>query len=73
MPRLNWDDAEDIALGLLEAHEGVDPLTVRFTDLHRWVILTISRATRQSPAKASSKRFRWPGTKSIRITNDPPS
>jgi FeS assembly protein IscX len=38
MPRLNWDDAEDIALGLLEAHEGVDPLTVRFTDLHRWVI-----------------------------------
>jgi FeS assembly protein IscX len=37
MPRLNWDDAEDIALGLLEAHEGVDPLTVRFTDLHRWV------------------------------------
>jgi len=37
MPGLNWDDTEDIALELLEAHEGVDPLTVRFTDLHRWV------------------------------------
>ncbi len=37
MPRLNWDDTEDIALELLDAHAGVDPLTVRFTDLHRWV------------------------------------
>lgn len=37
MPRLNWDDTEDIALGLLDAHAGVNPLTVRFTDLHRWV------------------------------------
>ena len=38
MPALTWDDTEDIALELLEAHAGVDPLTVRFTDLHRWVI-----------------------------------
>jgi FeS assembly protein IscX len=34
---LRWDDAEDIAEGLLEAHPDVDPLSVRFTDLHRWV------------------------------------
>jgi FeS assembly protein IscX len=37
MPGLTWDDTEDIALELLDAHAGVDPLTVRFTDLHRWV------------------------------------
>jgi FeS assembly protein IscX len=37
MPELSWDDTEDIALELLDAHAGVDPLTVRFTDLHRWV------------------------------------
>jgi FeS assembly protein IscX len=37
MPGLSWDDTEDIALELLDAHTGVDPLTVRFTDLHRWV------------------------------------
>jgi FeS assembly protein IscX len=37
MPKLTWDDTEDIALELLDAHAGVDPLTVRFTDLHRWV------------------------------------
>lgn len=35
---MNWQDAEDIALALLEAHPDVDPLSVRFTDLHRWVV-----------------------------------
>jgi FeS assembly protein IscX len=34
---MNWRDAEDIAIALLERHPDVDPLTVRFTDLHRWV------------------------------------
>ncbi len=34
---LRWDDAEDLALELADAHEGLDPLTVRFTDLHRMV------------------------------------
>jgi FeS assembly protein IscX len=32
-----WDDAEDVAEALVEAHPDVDPLTVRFTDLHGWV------------------------------------
>lgn len=35
--RFGWDDAEDLADALLAAHPDVDPLTVRFTDLHRWV------------------------------------
>ena len=34
---LTWDDAEDIAELLAQAHPEVDPLSVRFTDLHRWV------------------------------------
>lgn len=34
---LTWKDAEDIALALLEKFPDTDPLTVRFTDLHRWV------------------------------------
>jgi FeS assembly protein IscX len=34
---LKWDDAEDLAMELADVHEGVDPLTVRFTDLHRMV------------------------------------
>ena len=35
---MTWADAEDIALALLDAHPEVDPLTVRFTDLHQWVV-----------------------------------
>jgi FeS assembly protein IscX len=34
---LTWDDAEDIALALSDEYPRIDPLTVRFTDLHRWV------------------------------------
>ncbi len=34
---LKWDDSEDIALELIEVHPDVNPLQVRFTDLHRWV------------------------------------
>ncbi len=35
---MTWTDAEDVALALMEHHPDVDPLTVRFTDLHKWVI-----------------------------------
>ncbi|HXJ82581.1 MAG TPA: Fe-S cluster assembly protein IscX [Candidatus Methylomirabilis sp.] len=35
---MTWRDAEDIALALLEQHPETDPLTVRFTDLHKWVV-----------------------------------
>ena len=34
---LTWRDTEDIAIALDESHPEVDPLSVRFTDLHRWV------------------------------------
>ena len=34
---LTWDDTEDIALALLGKFPDLDPLTVRFTDLHKWV------------------------------------
>jgi FeS assembly protein IscX len=38
MPKdLTWDDFEDIGILLLEKHPQTDPLTVRFTDLHRLV------------------------------------
>lgn len=34
---ITWRDTEDIAIALSERHPDLDPLTVRFTDLHRWV------------------------------------
>ena len=34
---MTWRDTEDSAIALSEKFPETDPLTVRFTDLHRWV------------------------------------
>jgi FeS assembly protein IscX len=34
---LTWDSTEDLGIILTEKFPGIDPLTVRFTDLHRYV------------------------------------
>lgn len=35
---LKWTDTLDIAIELAERHPDVDPQTIRFTDLYRWVL-----------------------------------
>ena len=35
---MKWTDAEDIAIALAERFPGVDPLTIRFTDLRELVL-----------------------------------
>jgi FeS assembly protein IscX len=35
---MGWRDTEDIGIALSETHPELDPLTVRFTDLHRYVL-----------------------------------
>jgi FeS assembly protein IscX len=35
---MKWTDVTDIAIELAEAHPDVDPRTIRFTDLMRWVL-----------------------------------
>ena len=38
MPReIHWTDVEEIAIALAEKFPSLDPLTVRFTDLHLYV------------------------------------
>lgn len=38
MPReILWTDAEEIGIQLQEKFPALDPLTLRFTDLHRYV------------------------------------
>ena len=34
---MKWTDITAIAEALYDKHPDIDPLTVRFTDLHRWV------------------------------------
>jgi FeS assembly protein IscX len=35
--KLTWNDAEEIGIQLSEKYPDLDPLSVRFTDLHKWV------------------------------------
>ena len=35
---MRWTDVSMIAVELAEAHPEIDPKTVRFTDLHNWVV-----------------------------------
>jgi len=36
--KIKWTDVEEIAIQLAEKFPEIDPLTVRFTDLHKWII-----------------------------------
>lgn len=35
---MKWIDVSDIAIELVEKFPDVDPHTIRFTDLHQWVM-----------------------------------
>lgn len=35
---MKWTDVRDIAIALTEEHPDTDPRTVRFTDLHNYVV-----------------------------------
>lgn len=55
MAALTWEDSEDIALALVEAHPDVDPLTIRFTDLHKWI--TALPGFSDDPAKSTEGKL----------------
>lgn len=50
---LKWQDAEEIGLRLVEAHPDVEPLSVRFTDMHKWI--TSLPEFKDDPAKSNEK------------------
>ena len=35
---MKWTDTQEIAIALCDRFPDVDPKTVRFTDLHKWVM-----------------------------------
>ena len=51
--KLAWTDVREIAIALAESHPEVDPLKVRFTDLHRWV--TELAAFADEPGRSNEK------------------
>lgn len=34
---MTWTDAEDLGIALFEKFPDLDPKTVRFTDMHKWI------------------------------------
>jgi FeS assembly protein IscX len=56
MPReILWTEAEEIGILLAEKFPDLDPLTVRFTDLHRYV--TELEGFADDPAKSNESRL----------------
>lgn len=37
MKKLQWENTDDIAFALYDKFPDLDPLSVRFTDLHKWI------------------------------------
>jgi FeS assembly protein IscX len=52
---MTWDDAEDIGIALSEKYPETDPLTVRFTDLHKYVVALDGFS--DDPAKSSEGKL----------------
>jgi len=50
---LSWNDAEDIAIRLVEEHPDTDPLSVRFTDMHAWILALAD--FKDDPKKSNEK------------------
>lgn len=50
---LTWQDTEEIGVRLVETHPGVDPLAVRFTDMHAWI--TALPDFKDDPKKSNEK------------------
>ena len=56
MPReIHWTDSEEIGIQLQEKFPETDPLTVRFTDLHR--LVTELDGFADDPAKSNEPRL----------------
>jgi FeS assembly protein IscX len=36
--KMKWTDTREIAIALADKYPDVDPKTIRFTDLHQWVM-----------------------------------
>ena len=63
MPRdITWNDSEEIGIQLQEKHPDLDPLTVRFTDLHKYVVELEGFAddrTKSNESKLEAIQMAW--------------
>jgi FeS assembly protein IscX len=60
--QIDWDDAEEIAIALSGKFPEVNPLEVRFTDLHRWVTqlpIFVGDASASNEGKLEAIQMAW--------------
>lgn len=59
---LHWEDAEDIGLLLADKYPEINPLEVRFTDLHRMITelpTFVDDAAKSSEGKLEAIQMAW--------------
>lgn len=59
---LRWDDAEDLGIALADKYPDLNPLEVRFTDLHRYVAelpLFVDDAKASTESKLEAIQMAW--------------
>lgn len=59
---LRWDDTEDIALALSDKFPDVNPLEVRFTDLHKWITdlpIFVDDGSKSNEGKLEAIQMAW--------------
>ena len=62
MPKLTWDNLDDIALSLYEKFPDMDPTYIRYTDLHKWIVELEGFADdplKSNEAKLESIQMKW--------------
>jgi FeS assembly protein IscX len=59
---ITWDDYEDVAEKLFEKYDTLDPLTVRFTDMHKWILDLedfVGKASDSNEKKLEAIQMAW--------------
>jgi len=71
---LHWDDAEELGLTLADKFPDINPLEVRFTDLHRWITelpLFADDASASTEGKLERVQMAWYEEWQERQSHDP--
>ena len=58
----DWENIEDIAIALTDKYPDTDPLTVRFTDMHKWITELPNfsgNATASNESKLEAIQMAW--------------
>jgi FeS assembly protein IscX len=59
---MHWDDAEDLGIALAEKYPDLNPLEVRFTELHRYITelpTFVDDAKASNESKLESIQMAW--------------